>query len=211
MPWPTRWRTIRSRIGRPATRSIGLGTVSVSGRETVALPAGHDDRPVGAGRRLEERVEEVEPDRASVVVDDRDGVDPAGPHQFQDVGPAWLRATDDEVAVQDRAAADRRASPRRRRARRRSPSVTTPTSAPASSTASAIPPRPGSIAAIASRIVPSAGTMQARPRSSADGRRASRTPMTAAPAGHVGDDDGAHPDGRACPTVTWSRTRRRGR
>ena len=67
-----------------------------------ALAAGHDH---GVGRALdrdEERVQQVEPDRPAVAIEDRDRADPPGPHELEDLGPALARSDRHEVAVQER-------------------------------------------------------------------------------------------------------------
>ena len=102
IPKPTRCSTIRSRIGRPATRSIGLGTVSVSGRRRDAPAAGHDDRPVGAldpGSR--NSCSRCSADGAAVGVDDRDRRDPSGAHELERVGAVRPGVDRDELARDD--------------------------------------------------------------------------------------------------------------
>ena len=62
IPKPTRCSTIRSRIGRPATRSIGLGTVSVSGRSRTPWPPAMTTAQFVRSTRLEELVEQMQAD-----------------------------------------------------------------------------------------------------------------------------------------------------
>ena len=92
---------MRSRIGRPATRSIGLGMLSVSGRRRSATAAGHDHRPVRARDGLDEGVEQVERDGPAGVVDDRDGIDAPGAHEVERVGAGLCPADRHELAVED--------------------------------------------------------------------------------------------------------------
>ncbi len=82
---------MRSRMGRPATRSIGLGTSSVSGRSRRPEAAGHDHGPVVARRVAQEPAQEVERDRAARGVDGGDRGDPAGAHQVQRIDPRLAR------------------------------------------------------------------------------------------------------------------------
>ena len=89
--------------GGPATRSIGLGTVSVSGRRRTPCPPAMTTARVRPLDRLKERVQQVEAHRAPVVVHDRDGVDPAGAHQLEDVGAVLARSDRDERPREDRA------------------------------------------------------------------------------------------------------------
>ena len=62
---------MRSRMGRPATRSIGLGTDSVSGRSRMPRPPAMTTAGVLRDDGLQELVQQVEPDGPTRAVDDR--------------------------------------------------------------------------------------------------------------------------------------------
>ena len=70
---------MRSRIGRPATRSIGLGTVSVSGRSRVPRPPAMTTARLSRGDVAQERVQQVQRDRAARGVERRGSRRSGGP------------------------------------------------------------------------------------------------------------------------------------
>src|SRR5919198_551785 len=57
--------------------------------ETSALATGHDHRPVRADDRLEEFVEQVQPDGSALVIEHGDCRDPAGAHELESLGASF--------------------------------------------------------------------------------------------------------------------------
>ena len=203
IPEPTRCRTIRSRIGRPATRSIGLGTVSVSGRRRTPWPPAMTTAQFVRSTGSRNCVEQVQADRPAVARR-RPGSAPirrARMSSRTSARPSPGR-TDDERRGSGPARPGRRGSAPARSARRRSPSVTTPTRRPVVVHGQARSGRRrGRARRIASRMVAGVGD-EAGLEAIGHERRLEAaawpaTPTTTAPGGTSADDDGAHPDRRA--------------
>ena len=203
MPDPTRCRMIRSRIGRPATRSIGFGTVSVSGRRRMPCPPAMTTARFVRSAGARNAWSRCRPTGRPSRVEDRDRPDPPGAHELEHLGAALARrgptrSRDSGRGRRGRPASRRSAGPgagRRRSRRRRGGRPRRPRARSGRRPCRAPAWRRGPCRC-RPRCTPRAGRSRPARRTRGGDPRARWTAHDGGAGRDVGDDDGAHPDER---------------